>query len=86
MRIVTQHASHSKNVKGILDLLYLFPLTILIFIYQENVFLPLFSTASPRILQSSLLSLSAHTLHTPSILLEKAADTADSENDHQAEG
>lgn len=86
MRIVTQYASHSKKIKGILDSLDLFSLTILVFIYQENIFLPLFSTASPRILPSSLLSLSARTLHTPSILLEKAVDTVDSENGHQAEG
>ena len=85
MRIVTQYASHIKKVKGILDSLYLFPLTILVFIYQENVFLPLFSTASPRILPSFLLSLSAHTLRIPSTPSEIAADTVDSENDHQAE-
>ena len=85
MRIVTQYASHSKKIKGILDSLDLFSLTILVFIYQENIFLPLFSTASPRILPSSLFSLSARTLHTPSILLEKAVDTVDSENGHQAE-
>lgn len=85
MRIVTQYASHSKKIKGILDSLDLFPLTILVFIYQENIFLPLFSTASPRILQSSLLSLSARTLHTPSTPSEIAADTVDSENGHQAE-
>jgi hypothetical protein len=39
-----------------------------------------------RILPSFLLSLSAHILHTLSTLSEKAADTADSEIDHQVKG
>ena len=38
-----------------------------------------------RILPSFLLSLSAHTLRIPSTPSEIAADTADSENGHQAE-